>query len=115
MRKKQVKRYNDGVVKIYREKIRRSNFSAKQNVSVLDDMDFIVKLAYEEVSKREQDQEFADQNDFSLSLKIKTRYVNDVDNKCKAVINGWLYDVKYTDKTKTEIYFYLEEVRKIDT
>lgn len=115
MRKKQVKRYNDGIVKIYREKIRRSNFSAKQNVSVLDDMDFIVKLAYEEVSKREQDQEFADQNDFSLSLKIKTRYVNEVDNKCKAVINGWLYDVKYVDKTKTEIYFYLEEVRKIDT
>lgn len=114
MKKKQVKRYNDGVVKLYREVPKRSSFSAKQNVSVLDDMEFIVKLAYEEVSKREQDQEFADQNDFSLSLKIKTRYTKNVDNKCKAVINGWLYDVKYTDKTKSEIYFYLEEVRRID-
>lgn len=115
MRKKQAKRYNDGVVHIYREKGRRSNFNAKQNVSVLGDMDFIVKLAYEELSKREQDLEFAEQNDFSLSLKIKTRFVDGVDNKCKAVINGWLYDVKYTDKTKTDIYLYLEEVRKIDS
>lgn len=115
MKKKQVKRYNDGVIKLYREAPKRSSFNAKQNVSALDDMEFVVKLAYEEVSKREQDQEFADQNDFSLSLKIKTRCVKNVDNKCKAVIDGWLYDVKYVDKTKTEIYFYLEEVRKIDS
>lgn len=114
MKKKQTKRYNDGIVKLYREVPKRSSFSAKQNVSVLDDMEFIVKLAYEEVSKREQDQEFANQNDFSLALKIKTRYTKNIDNKCKAVINEWLYDVKYADKTKTEIYFYLEEVRKID-
>ncbi|MBP3664574.1 MAG: phage head closure protein [Tyzzerella sp.] len=115
MRKKQVKRYNDGVVHIFREKPRRSNFNAKQNVAVLEDMEFIVKLAYQELSKREQDFEFAEQNDFSLSLKIKTRFVNGVDNKCKAVIDGWLYDVKYADKTKTEIYLHLEEVRKIDS
>ena len=115
MRKKQVKRYNDGIVRIYREKGRRSNFNAKQNVSVLDDMDFIVKLAYEELSKREQDIEFAEQNDFSLSVKIKTRFVDGIDNKCKAVIEGQLYDVKYMDKTKTDIYLYMEEVRKIDS
>lgn len=104
-------RYNDGVVHIYREKGKRSNFGAKENVSVLDDMDFIAKLDFEESSKREQDLEFANQNDFSLSLKIRTRYLQQVDNKCKAVINNYLYDVKYVDKTRTEMWLYMEGVR----
>lgn len=115
MRKKQVKKYNDGIVHIYREKARYTDFNAKKNVSALDDMKFIVKLAFEEVSKREQDLEFAEQHDFSLSLKIRTRFVSGVDNKCKAVINGYLYDVSHMDKTKTEMWLYLEEVRQIDS
>ena len=40
-------RYNDGVVSIYREKERRTDFSAKKNVSELDNMDFIVKLNFD--------------------------------------------------------------------
>lgn len=108
-------RYNDGVVSVYREKGRRSNFAARENVSVLDDMDFIAKLAFEESSKREQDIEYAAQNDFSLSLKIRTRYLPDVDNKCKAVINGYLYDVSYVDKNRTEMWLYLEGVKDLDS
>ena len=107
--------YNDGVVRIYREKERRTDFNAKQNVSTLDNMDFIVKLAFEEAAKREQDLEFAGQNGFSLTMKIKTRLVKGVDNKCKAVIDGYLYDVQYIDKTRTEMWLYLEGVRKIDS
>lgn len=102
--------YNDGVVSIYREKDIRSNFAAKVNAKSLDDMTFIAKLAYAEQSKREQDLEFAQQNGFSLSLKIKTRYVKGIDNKCKAVINGYLYDVNYVDATRTELYIYLEGI-----
>ena len=56
---------------------------------------------------------FAEQSGFSLSLKIKTRLLKSIDNKCKAVIDGYLYDVKYIDKTRTEMYLYMEEVRKI--
>ena len=108
-------KYNDGIISIYREKPRRTDFSAKQNVSIYDDMDFIVKLAYEEASKREQDMEFAEQLGFALSMKVKTRYVNGVDNKCKAVIDGYLYDVSYIDKTRTEMWLYLEGVKSIDT
>lgn len=107
--------YNDGFVFIYREKPRRTDFAAKQNVSALDDMDFIVKLAYREASRREQDTEFANQNGFSLSLKAQTRFVNGVDSKCKAVINGYLYDISYVDKTRTEMFLFLEEVKKIDS
>lgn len=108
-------RFNDGVASFYREKDRRTDFSAKRNVSTLDDMDFIVKLAFEEMSKREQDMEFASQNDFTLSLKIKTRLHNGVDNKCKAVIGGYLYDVSYIDKTRTEQFVYMEEVKPLDS
>lgn len=115
MRKRKPKTYNDGIVNIYREKDRRTDFNAKRNVSSLDDMDFVVKLAFEELSKREQDLEFAQQNDFTLSLKIKTRLVEGVDNKCKAIIDGYLYDVSYTDKSKTELFLYLEGVKAIDS
>ena len=106
-------RYNDGVVFIYREKRKESNFGAKENVSVLDDMDFIVKLDFEESSKREQDLSFAEQNDFSLSLKIRTRLFPGVDQKCKAVISGSLYDISYVDKSRDEMWLYMEFVKEL--
>lgn len=115
MNKPKFSRYNDGVVFVYREKEKRSNFAAKENVSVLDDMEFIAKLDFEESSKREQDLEFANQNGFSLSLKIRTRYLKTVDNRCKAVINGYLYDVSYVDKNRVEMWLFLEGVKQIDT
>ena len=107
--------FNDGVVSVYREKPRQTDFNAKRNVSTLSDMDFIAKLDFKEMSRREQDMQFAEQNDFSLSLKIKTRFLKSIDNKCKAVIDGYLYDISHLDKTRTELYFYLSEVRKIDS
>lgn len=106
-------RYNDGTVRIYRGKEQVTDFNAKKNVSSLDNMDFIVKLDFELSSKREQDLEFAEQNGFSLSLKVRTRLVKDVDNKCKAVIDGYLYDVSYIDKSRTEMWLFLEQVRKL--
>lgn len=108
-------KYNDGVISIYREKPRRTDFAAKQNVSALDDMDFVTKLDFEESSRREQDVDFAEQMGFSLSLKVRTRYLKTVDNKCKAVINNYLYDVSYVDKSRTEMWLYLEGVRSLDT
>lgn len=108
-------KYNDGVVHIYREKERRTDFNAKQNVSTLDNMNFVVKLAFEESAKREQDLEFAEQNGFSLTAKVKTRLVKNVDNKCKAVIDGYLYDVSYIDKSRTEMWLFLEGVKAIDS
>lgn len=115
MQKSKFSKYNDGVAYIYREKDRCTDFSAKQNVSVLDDMSFIVKLDFEESAKREQDLQFAEQNGFSLTLKVKTRYVKGVDNKCKAVIDGYLYDIFETDKNRTEMWLYMQGVKAIDT
>ena len=113
MAKPKFSRYNDGVVQIYREKEKRSNFAAKENVSVLDDMEFVARLDFEQASKREQDLAFAEQNDFSLSLKIKTRHLSCVDNKCKAVIDGYLYDVAYVDKNRVEMWLYLEGIKEL--
>ena len=115
MKKTDFSKYNDGVVHIYREKKRRNDFNAKQNVSDLDNMNFIVKLAFEEAAKREQDLEFAEQQGFSLTAKIKTRLVKCVDNKCKAVIDGYLYDVSYIDKSRTEMWLFLEGVKPLDS
>ena len=114
MQKPKFSTYNDGVVHIYREKERRNDFNAKKNVSLLDDMTFICKLDFAEASKREQDLQFAEQSGFSLSMKIKTRFVKEVDNKCKAVIDGYLYDVSYIDKTRTEMFLYMEGVKQLD-
>lgn len=116
MNKPKFSRYNDGVVYIYREEEgRKTDFSAKKNVKALEDMEYIVKLTFEEASKREQDIEFAQQNGFTLALKIKTRLCNGVDNKCKAVIDGYLYDVSYLDidRRKAEMWLYLQGVKEI--
>lgn len=113
MAKREIDTYNDGVVRIYREKKKETDFNAKCNVAGLEDMDFIVRLDYEEASRREQDLEFAERSGFSLTLKIKTRFRSDVDNRFKAVIDGYLYDIRYIDKAKTKMWLYLEGVRKL--
>lgn len=115
MRTNNFARFNDGYAYVYKEKGRRNDFNAKENPRVVDDLDFVCKLAFEEMSKRQQDQEFANQQGFSLSMKIRTRYVSTVNSKCKVVINGFLYDIADLDKTRTELYLYLEEVRQLDT
>jgi hypothetical protein len=115
MQKVKFSRYNDGMVTIYREKDRRTDFSAKRNVSTLDDMDYLVKLAFEESTKREQDLEFAEQHGFTLNMKVRTRMIAAVDHTCKAVIDGYLYDISYIDKNREEMWLYLEGVKKIDS
>lgn len=103
-------KFNDGVAKIYREKPRITDFAAKKNTKLIDDLDFICKVDFEQMSKREQDQEFASQNGHSLNMKIRSRYIPIVDNKCKVIIDNTLYDIYDLDKTRTEMYLYLEEV-----
>lgn len=115
MRQTDFARFNDGVAYIYREVKKQTDFNAKINVRKLNDLEYVCKLAFEEMNKRQQDVEFANQNGYSLSLKIHTRFLQDVTTKFKVVINGYLYDIYDMDKTKTDMYLYLQEVRKLDT
>lgn len=110
--------YNDGVVRVYREKVRTTDFNAKRNVKTLADLDaldFVVRLDFEESSRREEDLDFAERSGFSLTLKVRTRLAPGVDNACKAVVDGYLYDIRYVDKTRTEMWLYMEGVRSLAT
>lgn len=106
---KQVKfsKYNDGVVSVYREIERLSDFNAKRNSNSLNNLTFIVKLDFEESSKRIEDLEFAEQNGFDLNLKVKTRKFKTIDNKCKAIVDNMIYDINYVDYSKNEMFLYL--------
>lgn len=114
MKQKQPEAYNSGFVHLYRRK--KENLYANTNVSSKDDLTFICKLAYKEMSCRLQDFEFAEQNSFSLSLKVKTQKMlnkRTVDNHCYAIIDNILYAVGGIDSSQTEMFFYLEEIREM--
>ena len=112
-RKKHLPTYNDGVVEVYREKDRQTSFGAKRNVETLDDMDFIVSLAFYECSKREEDFESAERMGFSLDIKLRTHAFDKVDSECKAVIGDTLYDIGSIDRSKMEMFLYLGGGRPI--
>lgn len=108
--------YNDGFIRIYKEIPVKTDFGARKNIKTRDNLELIVKLAYEECSKRQQDLDFAESNDRSLNLKIKTRFYDGIDNNYKVIIEKTLYDIIYVDidRKNRELYFYLEEVSSID-
>ena len=54
------KLYNDGYLSAYQVKRKNNDFGAVVSSKTIDDMEFIVKLAYEERSKRMEDMEWAD-------------------------------------------------------
>lgn len=108
-------RFNDGVAAIYKDKSERTSFGAKVNTTGLDGLEFIAKLDFKELSRRQQDQEFAEQNGFSLARKIQTRSFKGAKSKCKVVIDNMLYDISYVDKTKDSDFLYLEGVRELDS
>lgn len=113
--KNQFSNFNDGYINIYNEKPDITDFNAKKNIKNFNNLDFVAKLAYEECSKRQQDLDFAESNGKTLTLKIKTRLIHNLNSNQKITIEDDLYDIIDIDydKKKQEIYFYLERVRKI--
>lgn len=114
--KRHLPTYNDGVADIYREKDRKTDFSARRNPRKLDDMDMVARLYYEEMSCRDQDFEFASQRGFTLSKKIRAYCIPDVDSECRVVIDGDLYSIGYIDRSKNErvMYVYMTSVGKAE-
>ena len=112
------KTYNDGIIKIYKENkdFSRTNFNEKKNVKNMKDMTYIISLAFQEMSKRTQDLDFASTKGRTLSLKIKTILNDFVKVDYKAIYNKCLYDIYSidSDRKNKELYIYLEEVQKID-
>lgn len=106
---------NDGFLKCYRDKKQESDFNAPKNPKTEEDMKFIVELAFEEMSRRDQDMTFAETLGRTLSLKVKTRLLPEIDKKMKVVIEKTMYNVIKidSDREKNVMFFYLEEVRKL--
>lgn len=113
---KKITSFNDGFMSVYEEIPIKTDFGAKENVKSKDNLKFIVKLAYEECSKRQQDLEFAESSSRTLNVKVKTRFYNNLKNDYKIIIENTLYDIIYIDEDRKnrELYFYLEEVRNIE-
>lgn len=78
------------------------------------------KLAYKELSARDQDYQMAGLNNASLDLKLKTMFPppfrNISKSKLKCVIDNVKYDVIKADgdSDKRYLYFYLQKVGVLD-
>lgn len=107
-RKTKISSYNDGVVRLY-EKI------TEKNIRGMEDLKYLSKLPFNEKTLRQEDMEFAVQNDTKLSLKIATPDDGNRNTKRIAVIENIIYAIIKIDgdKKKRELYFYLQEVRRI--
>ena len=108
--------FNDGFIKIYSSNEEYSKFGAKKNAKSLEDLNYIIKLAYEESYRRQQDLDFAEANGRTLSLKVKTRYYKGIQTDYKVVIDGCLYDIidLDMDRYNQEMFFYLEYVKEVN-
>lgn len=113
--KQKIPTYNDGFATIYRRK--ETELTANRNVNSLEQLNPVIKFAYSEASRRQQDLDFAEQNSFSLSMKIKVPkpvVKKGLDTSCYAVIDNTLYGIEYIDTNSTEYFFYLEKVRELE-
>lgn len=107
--------YNDGVCFTAKEKTQATDFNARRNGREKTDYEAVTRLMFSQQSKREQDLEFAESLGRSLSLKIKTPFVQGVTSDQKIIIGNTVYDIINldVDRKNREIYFYLEEVRTL--
>lgn len=107
--------YNDGLCRIVEEIKAPSSFSAKENGTKTTDFKTMYRLYFAEQSIREQDFEFAEARGRVLNRKIKTHLVSDINSQLNVIIGDMLYSIVNADidRHNNEIYFYLEEVRKL--
>lgn len=107
--------FNDGVLFICKPESDHSSFNAVKNPIKKTELDKILKLNYDEMSRREQDLQFAESQGRNLTLKVKTRLRSQVTKFHQVLIGDMLYSIIYLDinRDKSEMYFYLEEVRKL--
>jgi len=109
MQKKKRHEYTDGVAYFCKKK-------TEKNPRSMDDLEIMYKLAYEEKSIRQADMEFAVQMDKQMTLKIVTQDNGVMDSTLLTAVNNALYAIIHIDRDRkaNELYFYLQEVRRLD-
>lgn len=92
-----------------------SSFGAKKNTRTKADVSQVVVLAYDRMTHRQQDLEFAYSADKSLDMKIRCPYHPNVSTKLQAIIETTLYDVYEVDPdiNNMQMFVYMQENRKL--
>lgn len=107
--------FNDGFLRICEPVNSVSDFGAVRNTTDEAGLNKLGKLAFKEMSKRDQDMDFAESHGRTLSLKVKCRLKAEVTKMHLVLIEKTLYSIIHMDEGRThqEMYLYLEEVRKL--
>lgn len=114
MKRSRFQTYNDGVVTICIAKGEKADFGAVHNITN-QGLIPVVKLAYGEMSKRDEDLDFAESRGNVLGMKIRVRLNRCVEKTHMAIIGDTVYSIYKLDysREKQEMYLYLQEVRKL--
>lgn len=107
--------YNQGILWICETSKEASSFNAPKNPTAKNDVTKIQKLDYDETSNREQDRDFAESKDRTLTLKVRTRYHASATTDRQVLIGKELYDIFYIDYdvNRVNMYMFLEKVRAL--
>ena len=107
--------FNDGVLFICKPESDHSSFNAVKNPTRKNELERILKLNFDEMFRREQDLAFAESQGRNLTMKVKTLLRDQVTKFHQVLIGDMLYSIIDLDKDrkKSEMYLYLEEVRKL--
>lgn len=110
------KTYNSGVLYVCEPSGEKSSFAAVKNQDRDEDLEKILKLNFDEKSRRERDMELAEAQDRYLTLKVRTRLREEVNSTHKVLIENTLYSIIYIDPDRKagDMYLYLEEERKFE-
>lgn len=112
---KQDYNYLDGYCDIYEDVPVRNTLGAKVNEGNL--VAVFTRCPYKEAYCRQSDIEFANQNGYSLALKVKIHGCPSLPKlkKYKMKIDNYLYHVHKIDYGREDAFFYLELVREVTT
>ena len=108
--------FNDGILWICEPESEQTDFNAVKNTRTASDLEKIEKLDFKEMSKREQDLDFAESQGRALNLKVRTRLREWVDKMNLVLIGKTLYGIINIDMDRAgkQMYIYLEEVRRFE-
>ena len=113
---KRIPAFRDGYVKYVMPLAANiSSFGAKKNTRTEEDTEEVVTLAYDRMTHRQRDLEFAYSMDKTLDLKIRCPYHPAVSTKLQALIGDVLYDVYEVDPDSNNMlmYVYMQENRRL--
>lgn len=106
--RKHLPTYPNGIVEVYHNRSKQNSFNANQNPRSLDDLELYASLCYSVESIRESDQNMANAQGVAVNLKLRTPYLDGVNVKQKAVIEGKIYDIVRVDPDKRkQLFLYL--------